>query len=33
MSAVVTQKLSPIHLMEKTLLRSATPADFAPDWA
>jgi hypothetical protein len=33
MSATVTQKLLPIYLMEKTLSHSATPADFAPDWA
>src|SRR5436190_15005203 len=31
MSAMATQKLSPIHLLERTLLHLA--ADFAPDWA
>jgi hypothetical protein len=33
MSATVKQKSSPIDLMEETLSHSATPADFAPDWA
>src|SRR6266480_7997885 len=33
MSAMATQKLSPIHLLEETLLHSATAADSVRDWA
>ena len=33
MSAMATQKLSPIHLLEETLLYSPTAADSVLDWA
>ena len=30
--AMVKRKLSPIHLMMKTLLHLAMPGDWIPDW-